>query len=554
MKSQTGVGRTLRMVGFGLLSVVVLFGGTAHGGWQPIIGIPEPPFGVNEVAPATPNPWDRDVAGFYYVQEGGTNPGNGYPANPRGTIPTSSIPAGSVIEIHGQINSGGGITSSGTAASPIFFRSTSYASRSKITDGVGPVNASYLIFENLHFGPLDSADTGFGFGAAEGSHHIAVRSSEFSGNLNRSGGLAFGTWQYTGSSNLTYVVLDNVFIHDIGDVNSPVDQDAHGITLNGRVQNFWFTHSTVTGCSGDGIQINGGDGDTTRNAINHIYVGKVESHHNKQTGMWIKEATDVIFSQNKIHGFVPGNSSSGQCTGQQYGPGYTWFIFNEIYDCGIGISIESGLDTYDADYTFAIGNVIHGVHSATPSNPHLSGAIKNRGGKRLYVVNNTAYDADAFVNILYSPPSTEIYNNIFSTRYGTSAYDILVENTGSTTYLDNNIIYGPSVRISWNGATYSGLAAFQSATGKCASCVNSDPNFVNATSGNFSIQSPSPAIDKGSLQSVYATFRSRYGIDISEDTLGAPRPQGAAWDIGAYEYNSGVALRTPNPPYNLQIH
>jgi hypothetical protein len=37
------------------------------------------------------------------------------------------------------------------------------------------------------------------------------------------------------------------------------------------------------------------------------------------------------------------------------------------------------------------------------------------------------------------------------------------------------------------------------------------------------------------LSSVYATFQAKYGIDISKDRDGVSRPQGGAWDIGAYE-------------------
>src|SRR5262245_5023514 len=75
----------------------------AHAAWQPPIGIPEPPFGINEVAPPRPNPWTTPVAGYYYVDESrGDDKNNPYgtPRRPKKTIP-DNLPAGSVVEVHG---------------------------------------------------------------------------------------------------------------------------------------------------------------------------------------------------------------------------------------------------------------------------------------------------------------------------------------------------------------------------------------------------------------------------------------------------------------------
>src|SRR5215475_5445284 len=73
--------------------------------WQPPIGIPTPPFGLNEVAPTRPNPWTTAVPGYYYVEWSATNATDtnnpyGTPTLPRKTIPLV-LPAGSVVELHG---------------------------------------------------------------------------------------------------------------------------------------------------------------------------------------------------------------------------------------------------------------------------------------------------------------------------------------------------------------------------------------------------------------------------------------------------------------------
>jgi hypothetical protein len=62
---------------------------------------------------------------------------------------------------------------------------------------------------------------------------------------------------------------------------------------------------------------------------------------------------------------------------------------------------------------------------------------------------------------------------------------------------------------------------------------NADPKFVDVTSNNFQLQPGSPAVDAGANDG------------ISRDIMQTPRPQGAAYDIGAYELRAGG---TPAPP------
>lgn len=60
-------------------------------------------------------------------------------------------------------------------------------------------------------------------------------------------------------------------------------------------------------------------------------------------------------------------------------------------------------------------------------------------------------------------------------------------------------------------------------------------SFAHLTS-NYHLGSASSAVDAGVSPDLYPLFETLYGLSIETDRDGEARPQGAAWDIGAYEY------------------
>ena len=521
-------------------AMFVIVTSTPPGSWLPPIGIPTPPFGVNENAPAAPNPWDatRTTSGgyqFYYVCPtcaGHTDSANpyGHPAKPRDTIP-ATLPAGSVVEVHGEIDINQSFTSQGTVENPVFVRGENYASRPKLTVGQG-ISGSYVILENVWWGPQNSADNDFGVGMYEGSHHIAIRNCEMSGNLNRAGGFGLGTWDYTGTQSLSYVVINNCNIHHVGDVKATTDQDSHGITVNGSVDHLWVTYNEISYTSGDAMQVEAQRGRNDK--IQYVYYGKNHTHHNKQTGGAIKHATDVIFSQNIVHDHRPSNSSQGACMNTLYGPEYMWFIFNEVYNCNIGIGLF-GNDGTAGQNTYVIGNVIHNIHAPNPTDPYNAGAIVGYGGVNVYYINNTIYDVDAGFNLPPGWTSIQLYNNIVANRTNSSTYDIYIESDPTNLTIQNNI-FPSSPRFYWGDIIYMSISTLQSGTGKGQNSLAANPMFTDPVDNIFTLQSTSPAKDSGTTHTAYETFLKRYNIDISKDFTGAARPMGKGWDMGAYEF------------------
>jgi hypothetical protein len=98
---------------------------------------------------------------------------------------------------------------------------------------------------------------------------------------------------------------------------------------------------------------------------------------------------------------------------------------------------------------------------------------------------------------------------------------------------DYNLYYAPNSTYFFDN-TIRNFAQWQAAGydihGKYA-----NPKFVNLLIQNFELLSTSPGIDAG------ANLGSPYNIDKN----GVSRPQGAGYDIGAYEYSTGTTTYHP---------
>ena len=150
---------------------------------------------------------------------------------------------------------------------------------------------------------------------------------------------------------------------------------------------------------------------------------------------------------------------------------------------------------------------------------------------------------DAFVNIfLANSTSISIVNNtlIGNTEQNLSYYPAGVEldSASANTVIENNIFYNQpgniiyvkgSQPVSGKNLVYrdDGQPIYTTDTYNSANDLwGINPLFVNPQNGDYRLQAGSPAIDAG------------YNLSnlVTNDFVGTLRPQGAGYDIGAYEY------------------
>jgi hypothetical protein len=346
----------------------------------------------------------------------------------------------------------------------------------------------------------------------------------------------------TGSKNFRYIRWHGIRAQNVGSQGWRIDSQTSGeIPKYISIQN-----CTGNGCTGSGFF-------STPQVANPEAVGGFEGFYH-----WIDNiAYDNGGPDGRDHGFYC--NAKGQI-----------FEYNQAYENG-GDGIKNGFATRNTavdDDCVVRDNLVYGnvaglnIHTST--NHRVYNNISHTNSTGLFMFGST-YDAIIFNNLLYwnadgvlmrasldpdvngtnkggTSTGHVLYNNVF---FENTTYGVRLDGIPDTIDLQNNVFRsntngdyvndstadGSATNITFdynNEATDTGVAGTNGVLGA--------PGFTSEVTPDFYPTAPSGMIDQGADLS---------GTIPALDAIGRPRPQGAGWEIGAFEY-----IVTGNDPVN----
>jgi hypothetical protein len=235
---------------------------------------------------------------------------------------------------------------------------------------------------------------------------------------------------------------------------------------------------------------------------------------------------------------------------------YTLVSNNHIHNITLsgGCTGSGGAGVVNANYSSTtgdiIGNVVHDIGKPGGCNGVQGIYSSNKGGK---IMNNIVYRASSYgIHLWHAATDVLIANNTVFANGSSSMGGGIVTGDGdspggiqlkNTKVINNIVVNNPrsgimqycysgqscigTGNITANNLVYGNGSAISLKTGSATGTISADPKFVsyNPTgTGDYRLQSTSPAINKGTATSAPTT-----------DIVGVARPKGGAFDIGAYE-------------------
>ena len=534
------------------------------------VGIPTTTIDFEQAAPERPSNWTSEVPGYYYIDavNGASSGTYGSESKPIKSLPRT-IPAGSYIEIAGELKISGGyvVKANGTSdawvansSGPVWI-TTSEANKGTVIGGRLILTGSNVFLTNLNFKEKGKPQVGSPT-AGYTIENIVVRNNDINGSNFAGTGLAI--------DRATNAIIYNNKIHDFGDINTTLDEDAHVINIGASNNNIWVLSNEQHTASGAGLQVIG-DSDTTSN----IFVGNNEVYNVRQSGIWLKGGKNVVFSSNHVHDIIDTPWSVSKGMGAQYAPDSLWMINNHIEGAEYGIRIASTNTTEFTKKIYSIGNIINniteksGVGYVGTVNSWQSAGIHLAGGEEHYIYNNLIFDAPNGVITSSYKHKVFIKNNIIfdlneNHENGNRGYSIWSEgNKGSDKLLIENNFFNSELNVKLNHTIYE-TAPLLSVDGYLKNIVGdieiTDSDIDSITSVLLTTPTLSDSLkDSGTnINNILITaykeaFPNTEGVNL--DFLGDPRSLGHSIDIGPLEQD-GIKPEyiIPNQPSNIKLN
>ena len=302
----------------------------------------------------------------------------------------------------------------------------------------------------------------------------------------------------------------------------------------------------------EGFTVNGMARAGIRCAVSsHVTIRKNKMDQNQVWGILTGFADDLIVEENECsrsveqHGIyvgnsgdrpiirknvIWGNSDNGIHMNGDVSLGGDGIISNALVEANIiydnGTGGGSGINCDGVQDSRIQNNLIYNTHASGISLYMIDGG---EPAKNNVVVNNTilvASNGRWAINIQNASTGTHLYNNILGNAHPSRGSIDIAADALPGFVSNNNVMLDRFTTDDSN--TILQLAGWQAATGQDAASSVADPMFVSPGADDYHVQAASPAVDKGTATEAPAS-----------DLEGTARPQGAAFDIGAYELCPG---------------
>jgi hypothetical protein len=229
---------------------------------------------------------------------------------------------------------------------------------------------------------------------------------------------------------------------------------------------------------------------------------------------------------------------------------HSWFDHhtgNDVDYGHIAVNQPSDCSSVTMNNWEIFGNIFNGSNRyALEFNANGGGVCSNH-----HAYNNLAYDNNRSVAFADDPlwklcpdANSTLYNNTFVNNNG-SVRSGGIEPCSNGSNVKNNILMNNGADGNISSHVYNcnksgtpdhnavyGTSTGNDGTNTVTSCflTGNCPGFVDLANNNYQLLTGSPEKDKG------VTFAAPYNVDL----LGVTRPQGSAFDIGAYEYTAST--------------
>jgi hypothetical protein len=435
----------------------------------------------------------------YYVAKNGSNSNPGTEAQPWLTIQkaASTLVAGDTVYVKaGTYREQVRPKNSGSAGNVITY--AAYPGNTVIIDGTGLRGGSD--FNGL----FEISGTPYNYGGGSGPLNYITVDGFTIQNAKTSSGFAT-------NGETHYITVKNCIIHDT---------KWCGISFNPNCWKYNITKGTyLTADNCELYNTNLGKGDEAISIISvaNFEIKNCKVHNTSSIAIDMKQGT----TNGSVHDCEVYGAGSGIYIDSRDGDADSISIYNNIcHDISgsAGIIFESEEIGHGITNLSVYNNIVYDCNDGI--------YFGNYGSQLEYVsfvvANNTLYNNSLGIVLLQTYDhytSGVIRNNIISGTSGQSLLTYAAYNDTTHTdpaghvIIDHNLFYNP--------------AGYPSVDKYGTNSIKANPLLVSPTS-NFSISPGSPAIDAGSSDDA-----------PSFDYANASRPQGAGYDIGAYEYQSG---------------